>query len=56
MHAGDPRYNPDADFNNDNHVDMRDIMVIAGNYGKNRIVENARAFLVCLTFHVPFCV
>ena len=31
MHA---RYNPDADFNDDGHVDMRDIMVIAVNYGK----------------------
>ena len=36
-YAGDPRYNPDADFNNDNHVDIRDIMVIAGNYGKTAL-------------------
>jgi len=32
--AGEPRYSPEADITNDDHVDMRDIVVIARNYGK----------------------
>lgn len=36
-YAEEPRYNPDVDFNNDGHVDMRDVIVIARNYGKTAL-------------------
>jgi len=34
-YEGDSRYDPEADLNKDGHVDMRDIIMICRNYGKN---------------------
>jgi hypothetical protein len=31
---GHPRWNPDADMNHDGKVDMRDLVIIAKNFGK----------------------
>ena len=34
MHAGDPHWDPDADINNDEIVDIMDAVIIGVNFGK----------------------
>ncbi|UCE29021.1 MAG: right-handed parallel beta-helix repeat-containing protein [Candidatus Bathyarchaeota archaeon] len=33
-YAGNPEFNPEVDFNKDDHIDIRDILVISRNFGK----------------------
>jgi len=33
-YPGHPRWNPDADLNNDGKVDMKDIWTVVKNFGK----------------------